>query len=629
MSESVIPKTHHLMKRIVVCLASYNGARYIGEQLSSILDQIGPGDAVIVSDDNSTDGTVELILGLCDPRIHLFRNEPHNSGYVKNFENALRYAVSIGPFDYVFLSDQDDVWVSDKVSRACEAFDQSEKYIFVCHSLKYVDAQLKPLPGIISTNRQYDPTFLVRGLFKPFAFGCGMAFRFGLLNRILPFPDRYCYTHDHWIELVAYLSGECYYINIPLLLYRRHDISLTVTFASQYKNSLLKEVRTLLSLRVSYCLMALIALKRRFELATDYSEYVSKVVKGYRPITTINGLLISSKNNCLFSSDLELNDYRFICKLPVHVSHFRLLMRLSRLEITTGVKLNDSEILVQFKSEIYFVNITTGLCTLDFSIPEGRKLLKFSVDCRKITATGDVYFGEYFSNEAKVPVRVWRRSEVGTWSIAYTFPSETINHIHAIYLYDDSILVLTGDFGMAAAFWIFGPDFLNGQLLVGGRQAYRACSVFRVGDILYFPTDTQQEGNRFLSIGINGLSLTPRIHGNINGSSIYGADFSDGMYFSTAVEPSDLGRSSVLGMFSVFKSKYIHDYFSYIYRFSVSDDELVPIFRARKDLLPFRLFQFGTFTFPTGSSGDCYVIAYGIGLCGNDGATILLKKASR
>lgn len=95
---------------ISVCIATYNGEKYIKEQLLSILPQLGKKDEVIISDDHSTDNTLDIVKGLNDNRIKIVMNN-REKGYTSNFENALSYAIG----DYIFLSDQDDIWMSNKV----------------------------------------------------------------------------------------------------------------------------------------------------------------------------------------------------------------------------------------------------------------------------------------------------------------------------------------------------------------------------------------------------------------------------------------------------------------------------------------------------------------------------------
>ena len=92
-------------------MATYNGERYIKEQVSSILQQLGEADELIVSDDGSTDSTLNVLASFHDPRIKVF------NGLTYNFENAIKNANG----DYLFLSDQDDVWESNKVERMMEA----------------------------------------------------------------------------------------------------------------------------------------------------------------------------------------------------------------------------------------------------------------------------------------------------------------------------------------------------------------------------------------------------------------------------------------------------------------------------------------------------------------------------
>ncbi len=111
-----------MAKKISVCMATYNGAAYIKKQMDSILSQEleeGYEMEVVVSDDNSTDNTIEVLESYHDDRIKIFHHAPHprykhynalmSAG--KNFENAIMHASG----DVIFLSDQDDVWYPHKV----------------------------------------------------------------------------------------------------------------------------------------------------------------------------------------------------------------------------------------------------------------------------------------------------------------------------------------------------------------------------------------------------------------------------------------------------------------------------------------------------------------------------------
>lgn len=94
---------------ISVCMATYNGEEYIKEQLESILCQLGEMDEIIISDDGSTDNTLNIIESYNDSRIKIHINTGKH-GFVYNFENALQKAKG----EYIFLSDQDDIWLPEK-----------------------------------------------------------------------------------------------------------------------------------------------------------------------------------------------------------------------------------------------------------------------------------------------------------------------------------------------------------------------------------------------------------------------------------------------------------------------------------------------------------------------------------
>ena len=95
---------------ITVCLAAYNGEKYIEEQINSILCQLSLNDELLISDDGSTDKTIKIISDLNDPRIKLFKN--NFKSVQKNFEFLLQNSIG----EIIFLSDQDDIWEKNKIS---------------------------------------------------------------------------------------------------------------------------------------------------------------------------------------------------------------------------------------------------------------------------------------------------------------------------------------------------------------------------------------------------------------------------------------------------------------------------------------------------------------------------------
>ena len=199
---------------VSVCLATYNGASYVKEQLMSILDQLEITDEIIISDDHSTDDTLEIIKSLKDPRIKIYIN-PNTRGYTSNFENALSKASG----KYIFLSDQDDIWKKDKVKISLSYL---ENYSFIVSDAEIIDSEGALIGESFYMQRK--PYYSFWGNVYKFGFlGCCFAFNHDLLKSVLPFPSNYrlC-THDNWIFLVASSTYPYKILDEKLIYYRRH-----------------------------------------------------------------------------------------------------------------------------------------------------------------------------------------------------------------------------------------------------------------------------------------------------------------------------------------------------------------------------------------------------------------------
>lgn len=200
-------------------MASYNGAKYIGEQLDSIIKQLNDGDEIIISDDGSTDETIQIIERINSPLIKLFRN--HFRNHILNFEFALKQATG----DLIFLADQDDVWIENKV---CIMKTYLVKYDIVCSNCYIVDGSLNKLQKEFYTNTPEKRKGAIRNLIHNHYLGCCMAFRRKICDNALPFPKGLI-THDTWIGLVAECSGKTLFIDDKLILFRRHESNTSNT----------------------------------------------------------------------------------------------------------------------------------------------------------------------------------------------------------------------------------------------------------------------------------------------------------------------------------------------------------------------------------------------------------------
>lgn len=202
---------------ISICIATHNGEKYIKDQLDSILCQLSSEDEVVISDDGSTDSTLEIIKGYNDPRIkiytkvHTLKRMKSHYYVTMNFENALKQAKG----DYIFLSDQDDVWYPNKVKICLELL---QEYDMVLHNLECVDGDLNPLNRNIYNNSFKYKNFLLR---RGKHYGCALAFKGRLLRYILPFP-KLLVLHDYWMGIMGETFGKFICIDNTLTKYRIH-----------------------------------------------------------------------------------------------------------------------------------------------------------------------------------------------------------------------------------------------------------------------------------------------------------------------------------------------------------------------------------------------------------------------
>ncbi len=202
---------------ISVCMTTYNGERYVAEQVHSILASPLVGE-LLVSDDGSTDRTLEVLRGIDDSRLRLL--EGPRRGPVRNFESVLGLARG----EYIFLSDQDDVWLPNRVETILEAMGDADLVVSNC---RVVDEALRELHPSFFDLRNSGPG-ICRNLLRNSYLGCCMAFRRELLRHALPFPTRVP-MHDWWLGLVAEAQGRVVFLSEPLTLYRRHASNASST----------------------------------------------------------------------------------------------------------------------------------------------------------------------------------------------------------------------------------------------------------------------------------------------------------------------------------------------------------------------------------------------------------------
>jgi len=213
---------------ISVAMATYNGAKYIEEQIDSILKQLNLDDELVVSDDNSNDSTLEILKKYqnTDKRILIYPNE--GKGILANFENAISKCSN----EIIFLSDQDDIWLGNKVQIVKNQFTDC-KVSLVLSDCYIVDSELKVIYESFY-ERSKTKRGIIKNVIKNSYLGCGMAFRSELKSIILPFPKDIP-MHDAWIGILAEMYGEVSIIPDKLFCYRRHNSNATQIESSNLK----------------------------------------------------------------------------------------------------------------------------------------------------------------------------------------------------------------------------------------------------------------------------------------------------------------------------------------------------------------------------------------------------------
>jgi len=211
---------------ISVCIATYNGERFIERQIISILNQLGSEDEIVIADDGSTDNTLAILKRFNDSRLRVVEGA-HRHSPIWNFERALEQAKG----EYIFLADQDDVWMPEKVA---VTMNYLQKYDCVVSDNMIVDADDNVICNSFYTVNRTRSGKWYNLLLKNGYLGCCMAFRRNVMEASLPFPADIP-MHDIWIGNVAAFKYSVCFIPDKLMHYNRHgDNASTASASSPY-----------------------------------------------------------------------------------------------------------------------------------------------------------------------------------------------------------------------------------------------------------------------------------------------------------------------------------------------------------------------------------------------------------
>ena len=228
------------MEKIDILLATYNGSKYLHEQLDSILSQSYGNINVIIRDDGSSDNTVMIINEYeeKDNRVKLLNDNLGNLGFVRNFEELMKNSTS----EYLMFSDQDDIWYNNKVEtsytriKAIEEINGKSCPILVHTNSRIMNYETRTKSLFISNcakNSSFENSF-----FNFFVQGSTMLINGSLKREALPFSKE-VYLHDRYLHLIAEFIGIRSYIDVPTMDYRQHsnnEIGSSVNVIDKIKN---------------------------------------------------------------------------------------------------------------------------------------------------------------------------------------------------------------------------------------------------------------------------------------------------------------------------------------------------------------------------------------------------------
>lgn len=264
---------------ISIAMTTYNGEKYIREQLDSILNQTYKNFELIICDDFSTDSTVKIIKSYIDPRIKLFINEK-NIGFKKNFEKAIKLCTG----EYIALSDQDDIWENNKLELCINNIGEHD---LICTNSEIINSEnisqhytmkdvlkIKKIP-----NDQYK--IFSHLILTNFVQGSTILAKRDFILSTLPIPSNFKF-HDHWFGIIASINHGVKYLDISTLNYRKHENQITTNTVENLKKELTN--RTSKENIIEHCnkhLEELYLIKKINNLNIKHQKIINNTIKYY------------------------------------------------------------------------------------------------------------------------------------------------------------------------------------------------------------------------------------------------------------------------------------------------------------------------------------------------------------
>lgn len=227
--------------KIIVLLSTYNGDKFLCEQLDSIMNQTYQNIEILIRDDGSSDNTVHILEKYSKLYDNVKYYVGHNMGIILSFFNLINTVMNSesldGEFDYIALADQDDVWLPRKLEAAVYKISevkQKDKPILYCSSTQLVDEHLKYIrSGIQYKNVKVS---FENALVENMCTGCTAVLNRELCTLLRDHTPRFTVMHDFWLYLVSSCFGQVIYDTKSYILYRQHDNNVIGSTSSKFQN---------------------------------------------------------------------------------------------------------------------------------------------------------------------------------------------------------------------------------------------------------------------------------------------------------------------------------------------------------------------------------------------------------
>lgn len=276
-----------------IAMCTYNGSKYINEQLISIISQTVKPDEIIIFDDNSSDETIEVInntLRNTKIKYRIFQNEI-NLGVTKNFEQAILNCAG----DIIFTSDQDDYWLPNKIEEILKVFTFNSEIKLVFSDAYLADKNLNIMETRLWETLNFkNEDFNAKDFFhlllrKNVVTGATMAFKRDAIPKLLPISKYW--VHDYWIAILSSINAEIKAIDLPLIMYRQHDKNV---IGANSKNIILKLKDNIGNIKLSYEFTY-----QKFQMFNELLNFI----KLSEIIIFNSDFIVLIKNSCYFWED--------------------------------------------------------------------------------------------------------------------------------------------------------------------------------------------------------------------------------------------------------------------------------------------------------------------------------------